>query len=178
VDSVSVKNVLRDKSESQRAIEEFMNAAGQSVPSAPELPSEEVRVLRARLIMEEALETIRDGLGIDVELRTGGTDHSEHDVKFEDLDFWPLRPPNLVEIVDGCCDLEVVTKGTLSACGVADIGPQTLVNRNNLEKFGPGGYRDPDTGKWIKPATHRPPDLAKALWEQGCSVQSLDPTGE
>lgn len=135
------------KSFHQKRVEKFMGLAQQELPLSPTIPSHEVLRLRAKLILEEALETVQ-ALGF------------EADVVFHG-DF--VRPPqNLVGILDGCADLSVVTIGTLSACGVPDIELLELVDANNLAKFGPGGYRR-DDGKWIKPPGHKAPDIAGLL---------------
>ena len=135
----------------QERIEKFMRKAGQELPDRPLIPTAEVRKLRARLILEEALETVA-ALGYDV--------YAGDMVKvdMDSSEFYSRHSPDLVGIVDGCCDLSVVTIGTLSACGIPDIPVLTLVDYNNLEKFGEGGYRD-EGGKWIKPPDHGPPDI-------------------
>ena len=161
----------KSSSPSMQQIADFMKLAGQEVPEQPTIPSDEVRLLRARLILEEALETIERGLGLKVlHLMDDGERYRVH---FDDLSFEVVGEPDIVELVDGCCDLEVVTKGTLLAFGVRDHVPQRLVNDNNLEKFGPGGRRDADTGKWLKPPGHKPPDIAHALRLQGCPEELL-----
>jgi len=137
-------------------VEDFMKLAQQELPESPTIPSVEVRMLRARLILEECLETI-SGLGITVWFEMT----NRRTVSFDDLSFEHTHPPNLVEVIDGCCDIKVVTTGTLSACGVDDQDYQDEVDLNNLKKFGPGGFRD-QKGKWIKPPGHTPPDI-KAL---------------
>jgi predicted HAD superfamily Cof-like phosphohydrolase len=71
----------------------------------------------------------------------------------------------MVEIVDGCADVIVVTTGTLSACGVADSAVQNEVDQANLRKFGPGSYKRED-GKWMKPPDFRPPDIEAVLAAQ------------
>ncbi len=106
----------------QNAVNKFMELGGQELPPKPVIPSLEVRKLRAKLILEEACETIA-ALGFEINITPSSR---------EVLEVWE---PNLVEIIDGCCDLRVVTTGTLSACGIKDIRPQELVDENNLEKF-------------------------------------------
>lgn len=166
----------------QRRIDELMLKAGQALPTTPTIPDEATRLLRAKLIMEEALETI-DALGISVGARLCShepdTDLYEGLV-FENLSFMPqsileetgrISPSSLTEeerlclIADGCADLSVVTIGTLSACGIADIPILEAVDENNLQKFGPGGYRRED-GKWVKPPGHKPPDLRSLIITQ------------
>lgn len=139
-------DTLRHKSFHQLLVEDFMHLAGQEVPTRPTMPSQEVRLLRAKLILEEALETI-EALGFEPAVDFPSKLH--------------LRPsgglPSIVGIVDGCCDLKVVTTGTLSACGIDDAYMQHLIDQANLKKFGPGGYRRED-GKWIKPPDWFSPD--------------------
>lgn len=142
----------REKSAHQQRVEQFMAKAGQAVPDRPTIPDEATRRLRAKLILEEALETI-DALGFQVVLKPFDCDIEIGPVSHE---------PNLEEIADGCADIIVVTTGTLSACGVADAALQAEVDQNNLSKFGPGGHRRAD-GKWIKPPTWTPPDIKGVL---------------
>ena len=42
-------------SDHQKRVEELMIKAGQNLPEVPIMPSKEVRLLRAKLILEEAL---------------------------------------------------------------------------------------------------------------------------
>lgn len=145
-----------EKSLHQLQVEMFMHCAGQQVPNAPTTPDAATRLLRAKLIMEEALELVR-ALGVQLYCDGDGS----VDLLYCDLGFADLGESafDLTEVIDGCCDLKVVTTGTLSACGVWDVYPQTLVDLSNLEKFGPGGHRRED-GKWVKP-----PDWKAPNWE-------------
>lgn len=142
------------RSPHQQRVDDFMRKAGQDLPAAPCIPDENTRRLRAILILEEALETIKA------------------------LGFWPaqidthLNPagePDLEGIADGCADISVVTIGTLSACGIADQPILEEVDQANLRKFGPGGHRRED-GKWIKPADWTPPNIMGRLEAQGLAV--------
>jgi len=104
------------------------------------MPSVEVRQLRANLILEEALETIT-ALGFTV----------QKDEVTNQLRPFAAHTPNIVEVVDGCADISVVTIGTLSAFGVGDMPILEAVDTANLGKFGPGSYKRED-GKWVKTA--------------------------
>ena len=128
-------------------------------PDTPTMPDEKTRLLRAKLILEEAMETI-DALGVTVYLDS----EDGRWIEYEDLFLDPDAEPDLVEIADGCADISVVTTGTLVACGIPDRNLLELVDNNNLAKFGPGGYLRED-GKWIKPPDHEPPDIAGFLEE-------------
>lgn len=159
------------KSSHQQHVESFMLRARQDVPVTPTIPSVRVRVLRAKLILEEALETI-EALGVTVSMHTlaGGINHIN---KHRDLDYMamPDEEFDLVEVIDGCCDIKVVTTGTLSACGIPDEPFQQLVDANNLSKFGPGHTFRQD-GKIVKPPGHEPPPILAAL-RQLCYANKL-----
>lgn len=133
------------KSKNQLLIEVFMSKMRsdlQHVPTAPTMPSLEVRKLRAALMLEEVLETINEGLGLSAVLEGG-----------HKWSFTERSPGSLIEIADGCADVEVVTTGTASACGIAMQPVFELVMGNNLLKFAPGHYFRED-GKLVKPKDH------------------------
>lgn len=90
----------------QLQVKQWMTSFGQETPEKPTIPSLEVRKLRAKLILEEALETV-NALGLKYAHMFGT---------------WEEHPEtlNLLEIADGCEDLKVVTEGTLIACGLAN----------------------------------------------------------
>lgn len=150
------------KSRHQKLVESFMKKAGQDVPEKPTIPSKEVRLLRAKLILEEALETIW-ALGIDDILVKGGKLSS-----VGDCEFFCCGYVDILGVIDGCCDLNVVSTGTLSAFGIPDEPMQLLVDRANLRKFSEGSYRR-DDGKWMKPPDWEPPEpkIAVLLWKWG-----------
>lgn len=147
------------RSEHQFRIAEFMFRAKQELPRYPVVPSEEVRLLRAKLILEEAFETV-EALGFSVKL-----DHKQQLFPC-DFSYHSDYLPNLVEIADGCADLSVVTIGTLCACGIDDSPLLEAVDRNNSAKFGPG-HSIREDGKLVKPPGHTPPDIAGVLRAQG-----------
>lgn len=137
-----------------------MQKAGQATPPAPTIPDEETRLLRAKLILEEALETVK-ALGVGVRVTTD--DGQEVDFNHVDhLDFFPEGTTDLEGVVDGCADISVVTIGTLIAFGVDDEPILEEVDEANLRKFGEGGYARED-GKWIKPPDWTPPDIQGIL---------------
>lgn len=164
---------LWDVSEHYKSVRKFMEGAKQECPDKPTIPDEKTRLLRAKLILEEALETvdalcvrvfvgeyelIHDGLS---DLYGGGDMCMEAELKISDESMMD----SLEKIIDGCCDLKVVTTGTLIACGIPDEYVQKLVDDNNLDKIERGTIRD--DGKLIKPDDHQPPDIGKFLGELG-----------
>lgn len=191
--SVSIDEKARRKSDHQKRVEEFMIKARQEVPNSPTIPSEKVRLLRAKLVFSECV-TELIGLGLGVEITVDGYDVTDKD---SGLSFDIRGEPNIVEVIDGCADGIVVITGTLSAFGVADLGIQEEVDRANLRKCKlpecpthgktmghmgkgiyvctrspcanlpvQGPYRDTD-GKWVKAPDFVPPDIERVLHEQG-----------
>lgn len=120
----------------------IMNKVGQSVREKIEVPSAAERLLRAKLIYEEALETI-EALGIDFVLG-----------KFVDAGEEAFNPKG---VLDGVCDLMVVANGTLLTCGLYSVAEEALkrVDENNLTKVGPGFTVNED-GKYQKPPGYKP----------------------
>jgi predicted HAD superfamily Cof-like phosphohydrolase len=130
------------------AVREFMEAGNQTCPTNPFIPSVEIRLLRAKLIMEEAVETA-NALGFRVQLI------------HESLEFTDCYDPDLEEIADGCADLKVVTVGTEIACGINGMPIFKEVMRSNMTKDFSGAKR-PD-GKILKGATYEPPNIEQFL---------------
>lgn len=146
-----------DKSEHYKRIEQFMRLAKQETPNSPKIPSRDVLKLRAKLIFEEALETI-NALGMTLE--------ADRDCRYTFQIVDEGKEPDLIEVVDGICDISVVSYGTLISLGVTDKEVIELVDNNNLAKFGPG-HTIRDDGKLVKPPNHQPPDIAKVIKLQG-----------
>ena len=168
-----MKNIARHlgamTSEHYRKVQEFHREANQPVRHIPQenLPPEE-RILRAKLVLEEAFELV-EALGVVVSAPDFPGDENTG-LEFEDLSFDSWPDMDLVGVADGCADLSVVTMGTLIQCGIYDRELLREVDRNNLEKFGPGGRRNKD-GKWVKPPNHQPPDITGVLRRQAEEVE-------
>ena len=141
-----------------------MQKIGQTTPASPGVPDEKTRLLRAKLILEEAIETIR-AMGVGVRLRETGGQGGVVTVDPHELSFYINGAVDLEEVVDGCADISVVTIGTLIAFGVDDEPVLEEVDQANLRKFGPGSY-ERDDGKWIKPPDWTPPDILGVLERQ------------
>ena len=128
------------------------------------MPDEETRLLRAKLILEEAVETIK-AMGVGVRLRDSEGHAGVVTVDPHELSFYIEGEVDLEGVVDGCADVSVVTVGTLIAFGVDDEPILEEVDQANLRKFGPGSYARED-GKWMKPPGWTPPDILGVLERQ------------
>ena len=151
-------NDSNKKSSHQLRVEELMVGYKQHIPATPTVPDEKTRLLRARLILEEAFETV---LALGFILRD--VDNGAL-IDYENLVFSPDVEPNLIEIADGCADISVVTIGTLSACGIADMPLLEEVDANNLLKL--QNTQWDEFGKGVKPEGHPPPDIEAVLQSQ------------
>lgn len=143
------------------AVAEFMTAFGQPVRTSPtDTISDEERLLRVRLVIEEALE-FAEAMGCIVSAPAdadGVLGAKRVDVtidEFADID--------LVEAADALADTIVVTKGSAHTLGVDVDRVFDLVHQTNMNKM------DPKTGKpvireWdgkvIKPEGWVPPTAA------------------
>lgn len=132
----------------------------QNVPDTPGIPPEDVRLCRARLILEEAIETI-NALGFTLCAEGDFQDPCFDDV--DDFDFKPDRIPSLEDIIDGCCDSIYVCTGTLASCGVPDMPHLEEVCRANNAKFPGGKVIVNNDGKFLKPVGWTPPDHQTVL---------------
>lgn len=160
----------------QEKVEESMRTAEQSVPSSISYATDDVCKLRARLILEEALETIVDGLGItSFEVNGTAITGSEYIDSFdlaEWLDFMKSanfikdQPTNLNLLADGIADCEVVNLGTASAFGIKMQPIFDEVHRSNMSKF-IGGILKSESGKYLKGPHYTKPDIEGELRKQG-----------
>lgn len=164
----------------QKQVRDWMLAFGQECPEKPLIPSLEVRKLRAKLILEEALETIWSlgfGIKLDGASAAAGYVFDIADVEFKN-DF---HIPDLTKIADGCEDLKVVTEGTLVACGLLQSGPVDEQNPEAKPDGTPIGkyeYNDPlfdevMRSNWSKFWSHR--DITEV--RLGDNVTSLGAIG-
>lgn len=137
----------------EQRVRAFMQKAEQEIPETATVPDFKIRKLRALLILEEAIETI-EALGFEVK------GDEAHGIYMEER-----GAPNLVEIADGCCDVMVVTLGTLIACGLKQEPLMTEVCNSNDSKFAEGYYLN-SIGKVIKSPKYQPANIEKVLQDQ------------
>ena len=122
----------------QEDIVTLMNQFNQQVKESPELPDPETRLLRARLVFEEALEFVK-GCGCTVTMKVAGSNGERVTAVIDDIEVVPdpSGTPDFVEYVDGCIDQLVVTYGALNAAGVKAQSAWDEVQRSNMSKSWP-----------------------------------------
>lgn len=142
----------------QAMVHEFHQATDSVIGTTPELRSSE---LRARLIMEEAVETVAAmGFAVkaDIYKPTGAFafDDKDHVAHFSGF----YLVPNFEDVIDGYCDLLYVVFGSAVTDGI-DLDPFFAeVHRANMEKA-TGPKRE--DGKQLKPEDWKPPDIEGQL---------------
>ena len=122
----------------QEDIVTLMKQFNQEVKDSPEIPDAPTRLLRARLVFEEALEFVR-ACGCTVIMPTNGSAEGEPPAVIDDIavELDPNGHPDLTEYVDGCVDQLVVTYGALNAAGVKAQSAWDEVQRSNMSKAWP-----------------------------------------
>jgi predicted HAD superfamily Cof-like phosphohydrolase len=139
----------------QSMVHEFHEATNSAIGTDPELRENE---LRAKLIMEEAVETVAAMGFLAIAAISDGSTLAPITV-FEKH----YTEPNLIETIDGLCDLIYVVVGTAVTAGI-DLGPHfTEVHRANMMKL--QGPKRAD-GKQLKPEGWQPPDHEAVLIRQ------------
>ena len=144
----------------QKMVEEFHQKLGATIGTTPELRESE---LRAKLILEEAVETVA---------AMGFAAHAGFSAPYDKDEYQPdeiakffkmYDKPNFLDTIDGYCDLIYVVLGAAVTDGI-DLDPFfTEVHRANIAKLG-GGMRE--DGKFLKPDGWQPPDHERILIHQ------------
>ena len=143
-----------------RMVRDWMYRAGQQSPEQFQFMDEETARLRARLILEECMETM-EAFGARLILE----DESPYP---DDVHLWKIDlPPNeehYVKLLDGLCDMLYVIYGTFVAMGLSDMPFFREVHRSNVTKL--EGLSHREDGKVAKSEAYEPPDLHRILLEQ------------
>jgi len=140
-------------------VEAFMHTFDQPMRSTPGLPSNDKWIrLRAELVLEEAFELAAAIFVEDPRLR------DLHDKTIEFVRSSWLNV-DLVKVTDALADIDYVVEGTRLTFGVDGEPVANEVHRTNMEKA--NGPLDPVTGKKLKPANWKSPDIEGILVAQG-----------
>lgn len=145
-----------DISEHVDIIREFSKNAGQNAPDSITVPSEAEMVLRAKLVLEEALE-LCDALG--VEVVANGQKLTEESLSFS-ID--SSKNFDMIAVADAAADIFWVGCGGVAAlCGFNFGKVLEEVDRSNMSKFIDGHRRE--DGKWVKGPSYSAADIGPCL---------------
>ena len=139
----------------------------QTIPKGPHVPTEDIRMLRARLILEEALETI-GALGVEIQTRSRDQIKNMADVSLSQ----GTQGSSIEDVIDGCCDTIYVATGTLCAFGVPDLPHLTEICKCNDAKFPFGIALTDEHGKYLKPKGWKGPDHLRQF-SIGCDLSEI-----
>ena len=146
-------------------VKEFCKLAGQTAPDGLTMPSDDTRLLRVKLTVEEALEQAQAfGVIVSPKSLVGEPIQSIKDLNFTINVNQEVDP---VAVMDSAVDLLWVgVTGPAVCLGLADKLEECImeVDSSNMSKF-IDGYRDPDTGKWIKGPSYEPADLQTIIYQ-------------
>ena len=166
----------------------FHEAMGLPVHDKPREPTVEERILRAKLLFEETMETIEKGLGIRVSTNIPRDDHYTDLCITMNPQFRVDGPYDPVETLDGLADVKVIANGTAVQFGLPMEAADREVFNSNMSKLDDTGrpivneciigledadhdceadadvcvFRDPSqpAGKRLKGPNFRKPDIA------------------
>jgi predicted HAD superfamily Cof-like phosphohydrolase len=140
----------------QQRVKQFMELFGQECPDKPNVLDETTAKLRATLILEEALETITKGLGLEVIFaQKNGIDEvfvNEENLLNIEFSFEKLKEVDLVELADGISDISIVTYGTAVAAGIDMETIDREVSDSNMSKL--WKEEDFEEGKQLYPTAN------------------------
>ena len=174
------------KNPMQYAIEEFMRRCDQDVATYPQLPSDDVRKLRIRLMVEELLGAVDP----EEYANADANQYVELLIKNKSNELIAsMLAGDLVGVADGLADVLYVVIGTAVAYGIDIQEVFDEVHRSNLSKTvwdeeRQRWYIEKDEfGKGIKPDTYSPADIAPIInnqidngkaWEEFYTDQAND----
>lgn len=174
------------KNPMQYAIEEFMRRCDQDVAAYPQLPSDDVRKLRIRLMVEELLGAVDP----EEYANADANQYVELLIKNKSNELIAsMLAGDLVGVADGLADVLYVVIGTAVAYGIDIQEVFDEVHRSNLSKTvwdeeRQRWYIEKDEfGKGIKPDTYSPADIAPIInnqidngkaWEEFYADQAND----
>lgn len=137
---------------------EFLKATKQNFKETPGEPSSKEVELGARLILEEAFETV-EAAGVLV------LDGRGRAIRFNELNFHKSRPVDLAKLADGLGDTKFVVYGMANQHGI-DLEPfDDVIFESNMSKV-KNGTEDPLTGKFLKPSDWMSPDFQGIINKQ------------
>ena len=146
----------------QENVKEFMQKAGQETPNHTVTPTDEDRMLRVSLLLEEVLE-LAEASGVCIHPTNEDGTILYNNLTKDQFSFGITNSEvDMVEVADAVADINYVSYGCAITYGI-DMEPiDAEVHRSNMSKFIDGHRRD--DGKWVKGKSYSSPNI-KALIE-------------
>ena len=159
---------ISKKNPMQTAVEAFMIACEQEVKRRPDLPDDQVRMLRIRLMVEELLGSSKS----DIDNFNYSSPYFQFVRGRSDELVKSMMVDDLVGVADGLADLLYVVFGTAAAYGINIQEVFDEVHRSNMsktvwnEEIGKFAVIKNEAGKVMKPDTFSPARIEPILESQ------------
>jgi predicted HAD superfamily Cof-like phosphohydrolase len=167
----------------QKSVAQFHKDFGVIDPTQPQFPSideggQDTRdygrlIKRAELALEELLELIHDGFGMEFHYLGVNSRALQENLSKADVTWRKIGEGDLVAAADALADIEVINHGTACELGI-DLQPvfEEVMRANNAKRDKDGkpiindGIMRPDQpiGKILKPEGWQPPDIYSVLF--------------
>lgn len=155
------------ESDASRSVRQFMTAFGQPVRMKPtHIITDQERLLRARLVLEEAIEFV-ESMGCIVAYKPNNDEPDMIGVVGDAITALPLPGVSIdvEKAADALADSLVVVYGSAHTLGIPLDSVFSEVHRSNMSKLGHDGkplLRE-DDGKVLKGPQYTPPNVAGVL---------------
>ncbi len=150
-----------------RYVHDFHSRFGHPIATTPTIPDAHLRLLRVRLLMEEAAEFCAAS-GFPVEVYVKKPDSDLVGVMVATVEDETAELIDIVEAADGLGDINVVTNGAALVWGIPIAAVDAAINESNMSKLGEDGKPIYDEhGKVQKGPNYRKPDIAAVLTNAG-----------
>lgn len=150
-----------------RYVHDFHAKFNHPIAPSPTIPDVQLRLLRVRLLMEEAAEFC-EASGFPVEVYVKKPDGDIVGVMAAGIEHETPELIDIVEVADGLGDINVVTNGAALVWGIPIAAVDAAINESNMSKLGEDGKPIYDEhGKVQKGPNYKKPDIARVLAQAG-----------
>jgi len=158
------KQELYSTNESKNLVYEFHKVYGHPISEVPTVGTPDLRMLRVKLIIEEAVEFVEAcGYAISIHWDKDTNKHLLRLLVPETPEHTDMEP-NLVEMADALGDLDYVVQGANLCFGLPSENIMREIHASNMSKLGENGepIRRED-GKILKGPNYFPPRIDKII---------------
>ncbi len=150
-----------------RYVHDFHTKFNHPIAATPTVPDAQLRLLRVRLLMEEAAEFCAAS-GYPIEVYVVKPDSDLVGVMAATVEHESPELIDIVEVADGLGDINVVTNGAALVWGIPIAAVDAAINESNMSKLGEDGKPIYDEhGKVQKGPNYFKPNIAEVLAKAG-----------